>query len=140
MRLPSALAACLGLFTLIASGFGPAGVMGVSPAEAQVAVVRPGARPAGRPVTRPAAAPRRNVHVHHHHHRPRPIVVAPVRPLPVVHPWYWGRVVAGVTIGTVIVVAAAGAVPKAPSSTLCWFWTDDTQTRGYWDYCVPPAQ
>lgn len=131
-------AVALALFGLAAAALGPAGLPGQRGAEAQA--VRPAARPAARPATRPVAQPaRRPVHVHHHHHRPRPIVVAPVRPMPVVHPWYWGRVVAGVTIGTVIVVSAAGAVPKAPSSTLCWFWTDDTQKRGYWDYCVPPS-
>lgn len=127
-------AACGGVLALGALSLGPAGLPGRDAVEARPA--GPATRPAGRPGAAPA---RRPVHVHHHHHRPRPIVVAPVRPLPVVHPWYWGRVVAGVTIGTVIVVTAAGLAPKAPSSTLCWFWTDDTQLRGYWDYCVPPT-
>lgn len=67
-------------------------------------------------------------------------MVAPVRPVPAVRPWYWGRVVAGVTIGTVITVAAVNSVPKAPSPELCWFCSDASRTRGYWTYCVAPKQ
>jgi hypothetical protein len=59
--------------------------------------------------------------------------VAMVRP---VRPWvrlpYYGTVIAGVTLGTII---AATAVPPAPSSELCWYWSNSSQTRGYWDYC-----
>ncbi len=98
-------------------------------AEAQVRA--PYAKPR---VVRPA--PHRTVHHHHH----RTVVVAPVRPVPAVRPWYWGRVVAGVTIGTVITVAAVNSVPKAPSPELCWFWSDSSKTRGYWNYCVAPKQ
>ncbi|HEY6256780.1 MAG TPA: hypothetical protein VIY51_13400 [Xanthobacteraceae bacterium] len=54
----------------------------------------------------------------------------------VVRPWvrrpYYGTVVAGVALGTVI---AATAVPPAPSSDLCWYWSNSSQTKGYWDYC-----
>lgn len=60
-------------------------------------------------------------------------VVRPVRPW-VRHPWF-GTVVAGVTIGTIV---AATAVPPAPAPNLCWFWADSSNTRGYWDYCTPP--
>jgi hypothetical protein len=76
--------------------------------------------------------------VHHVHHRPvrHPVVIAPVRPIPRVRPWYWGTAIAGVTLGTVIAVSAATA-PPAPSPELCWFWTDSHKTRGYWDYCTP---
>lgn len=63
----------------------------------------------------------------------RRVVVRPVRPW-VARPWF-GTVVAGVTIGTVI---AATTVPPAPASNLCWFWSDSSNTRGYWDYCTPP--
>lgn len=75
--------------------------------------------------------------VHHHH---RAVVVAPVRPVPAVRPWYWGSVVAGVTIGTIVTVAAVNSVPKAPSPELCWYWSDSSKTRGYWNYCVAPKQ
>ncbi|QGM45751.1 hypothetical protein [Methylocystis heyeri] len=70
----------------------------------------------------------------------RAVVVAPVRPIPAVRPWYWGNVVAGVTIGAIIAVAVVGSAPKAPSPELCWYWTSASKTRGYWSYCsAPPA-
>ena len=54
----------------------------------------------------------------------------------VVRPWvrrpYFGTVVAGVALGTLI---AATAVPLAPAPNLCWYWTNSSQTQGYWDYC-----
>jgi len=53
--------------------------------------------------------------------------VRPWTPLP-----YYGAVVAGVTIGTVIAVTA---VPPAPAPQLCWFWSSQAQNHGYWDYC-----
>jgi hypothetical protein len=53
-----------------------------------------------------------------------------------VRPWapapYYGAVVAGVAIGTII---AATAPPPAPSPQLCWFWSSPAQNKGYWDYC-----
>jgi hypothetical protein len=74
-----------------------------------------------------------NVNAHRHVHVHRTVVVRPVRPW-VVRPYY-GAVVAGVTLGTVIAVSA---IPVAPSSSLCWYWADEFQTRGYWDYCKIP--
>jgi hypothetical protein len=53
--------------------------------------------------------------------------VRPWAPLP-----YYGAVVAGVTVGTII---AASTVPPAPAPQLCWFWSSPAQTQGYWDYC-----
>jgi hypothetical protein len=51
-------------------------------------------------------------------------------------PWgwrpYYGVVVAGVALGTVLAVTS---VPAAPAPNLCWYWSDQTKTRGYWDYC-----
>jgi hypothetical protein len=62
--------------------------------------------------------------------------VAVVRP---VRPWafrpYYGTVIAGVTLGTVIAATAVAVVPAAPASNLCWFWSDPAKTQGYWDYC-----
>jgi hypothetical protein len=61
--------------------------------------------------------------------------VAVVRP---VRRWvrrpYYGTVVAGVTLGTII---AATAVPPAPSSEVCWYWSNSSHSQGYWDYCQP---
>jgi hypothetical protein len=52
-------------------------------------------------------------------------------------PWYrrpyFGTIVGGVALGTIIAVAAAPAVAPAPG--LCWYWADEYQSRGYWDYC-----
>ena len=53
-----------------------------------------------------------------------------------VRPWvpqpYYGTVFDGVTLGAVI---AATAVPTSPSFDLCWYWSNSSQTRGYWDFC-----
>jgi len=62
----------------------------------------------------------------------RTTVVAPVRPW--VRRPYYGTVVAGVALGTVVAVAATAA-PAPPSPNLCWYWTNSSQTKGYWDYC-----
>ena len=54
-------------------------------------------------------------------------------------PWvrrpYYGRIVAGVALGTLITVAVVGAVPRRPAPDLCWYWSDPYRNRGYWDYC-----
>jgi len=57
-------------------------------------------------------------------------VVRPVRPW-VPQPYY-GAVFDGVTLGTVI---AATVVPTPPSIDVCWYWSNSSQTRGYWDFC-----
>jgi len=46
---------------------------------------------------------------------------------------YYGTVIGGIALGTVLGAAAYSAVPPAPN--LCWYWADPTQTQGYWDYC-----
>ena len=58
----------------------------------------------------------------------RPVRVWAPRP-------HYGAIVAGVTLGTIIVVSAVGVAPPAPSPTLCWYWTDPVMSGGYWDYC-----
>jgi hypothetical protein len=54
-------------------------------------------------------------------------------------PWvrrpYYGTIFAGVALGTLITVAAIGAVPPRPHPDLCWYWADPYGSRGYWDYC-----
>ncbi len=57
-------------------------------------------------------------------------VVRPVRPW--VQQPYYGTVFDGVTLGTVI---AAAAVPTSPSFDVCWYWSNSSKTRGYWDFC-----
>jgi hypothetical protein len=49
----------------------------------------------------------------------------------------WGAVAFGVTMGTVIVVAA-NTPPYSPDPSLCWTWNNAALTRGYWYYCSGP--
>jgi hypothetical protein len=57
-------------------------------------------------------------------------VVRPIRPW-VPQPYY-GTAFDGVTLGAVI---AATVVPTSPSIDVCWYWSNSSQTRGYWDFC-----
>ena len=57
-------------------------------------------------------------------------VVRPVRPW--VQQPYYGAVFDGVTLGAVIV---ANAVPTSRSIDVCWYWSNSSKTRGYWDFC-----
>jgi len=62
--------------------------------------------------------------------------IAVIRP---VRPWvrraYYGTVVGGVALGTLITAATVAVAPEAPASNLCWYWADQSKTQGYWDYC-----
>ena len=57
---------------------------------------------------------------------------------PYYRPWrardWYGAAIAGVILGTIITVAA-NTPPVAPSSELCWYWSNNARTQGYWDYC-----
>ena len=93
--------------------------------------LRPGLRP-GRPgfnPNRPGFRPNRPAFRPNRPGIRPPIYVRPWRARP-----YYGRVIAGVIIGSIIVAAAAGVPPAPPSSDLCWYWTNSRQTRGNWDY------
>ena len=57
------------------------------------------------------------------------------RPALLVWPSVGSAIVAGVAVGTLITVAAIGAVPPRPAPNLCWYWADPYGRRGYWDYC-----
>ena len=46
---------------------------------------------------------------------------------------YYGTVIGGVALGTILGAAAYSAAAPAPST--CWYWADPSMTRGYWDYC-----
>jgi hypothetical protein len=101
------------------------------------AVARGAARGSGRSATahRGVSANRnvhanRNVKVNRNVHRNVHVGVGVVRPW--VRRPYFGTVVGGVALGTLIAVTA---VPPAPAPGLCWYWTDASQTQGYWDYC-----
>ena len=51
---------------------------------------------------------------------------------------YYGTIVGGVALGSLIVASSMGVVPVAPAPNMCWFWMDETQLGGYWDYCQAP--
>jgi len=57
-------------------------------------------------------------------------VVRPVRPW-VPHPYY-GAIFDGVALGAVM---AATTVPTSLSIDVCWYWSNSSKTRGYWDFC-----
>ena|ERR1700733_10622131 len=61
------------------------------------------------------------------------------RPYWFARPWvrrpYYGTIIAGVALGTLVTVAAVGMVPPRPAPNLCWYWADPYGNRGYWDYC-----
>lgn len=48
---------------------------------------------------------------------------------------YYGRVVGGVALGTMIGAGAYYASQRAPAPGLCWYWRDERELEGYWDYC-----
>jgi hypothetical protein len=48
---------------------------------------------------------------------------------------YYGTIVGGVALGSLIVASSMGVAPVAPAPNMCWFWTDSSQMSGYWDYC-----
>ena len=54
-------------------------------------------------------------------------------------PWvrrpYFGTIIAGIALGTIVGVTAYGLVPPRPRPDLCWYWIDEVQSQGYWDYC-----
>lgn len=66
-----------------------------------------------------------------HYDNKKVVVVRPYRK------WYkrpyYGTVVGGIALGTVLGAAAYAATPPAPN--LCWYWANPARTQGYWDYC-----
>jgi len=48
---------------------------------------------------------------------------------------YFGTVIAGVALGTIVTAAVIGAPPPPPAPNLCWYWADPALRSGYWDYC-----
>lgn len=109
--------------------------------QIEVSAAKRGGAKAGAAKGKPSKNVNRNTNVNRStnvnvNRRTNVNVVRPVRawaPRP-----YFGTVVGGVALGTVIAVAAAGAVPAAPAPNMCWFWADSSQMSGYWDYCRAP--
>lgn len=54
-------------------------------------------------------------------------------------PWYrrpyYGTIIGGIALGTIVGVTAYGLAPRPPRPDLCWYWADQAQSSGYWDYC-----
>jgi hypothetical protein len=48
---------------------------------------------------------------------------------------YYGSFIGGVVLGTILGVGVVGVAPPPPGPQFCWYWTDPSMTRGYWDYC-----
>jgi hypothetical protein len=67
----------------------------------------------------------------HYYNNKKVVVVRPYRK------WYkrpyYGTVVGGIALGTILGAAAYAATPPAPN--LCWYWANPARTQGYWDYC-----
>ncbi|QCI69517.1 hypothetical protein E8M01_31005 [Phreatobacter stygius] len=67
----------------------------------------------------------------------RPVVVRPgrwVRPA-----GYWwrpgGAIAAGAAIGFVAAATAVAWAGQPPTPNSCWYYTDPSRTRGFWDAC-----
>jgi hypothetical protein len=49
---------------------------------------------------------------------------------------YYGRVIGGIALGTLLAGSAYYAYAGAPPAPgLCWYWADRYERQGYWDYC-----
>ena len=46
-----------------------------------------------------------------------------------------GAIAAGAAIGFVSAATAAAWAGAAPAPGMCWYYTDPSQTQGFWDYC-----
>jgi len=56
------------------------------------------------------------------------------------HRPYYGRIIGGVALGTLLAASAYYAYAEEPPAPgLCWLWADEEETQGYWDYCEDPA-
>jgi hypothetical protein len=66
----------------------------------------------------------------------RPVVVAPGWRRP---PAYWWRpgtaIAAGAAVGFVTAAAAAAYAGAPPAPNYCWYYTDPSRTKGFWDVC-----
>jgi hypothetical protein len=46
-----------------------------------------------------------------------------------------GAIAAGAAIGFVSAATAAAWAGAAPAPGMCWYYTDPSRTKGFWDYC-----
>jgi hypothetical protein len=95
----------------------------------RTAVVGPRGNVASRTVVRRAAVVRPGV--------VRPGVVRPARWVRPAH-YRWrpgGAIAAGAAIGFVAAATAAAWAGAPPAPGYCWYYTDPSQTQGFWDVC-----
>ena len=128
---PFAIAALLlGLALGVTVPLGPvaAGVPSDTTATAKQALPSEAAKTDGTIVV---AGKDKNWHNNKNWNNKKVVVVRPYRK------WnrrpYYGTVIGGVALGTILGAAAYSAVAPAPNT--CWYWADPSQTQGYWDYC-----
>jgi len=135
----------------VSPSFGPVRQAGVTNMVQDIAdrkVVRK--RSVGRTVSRPRSVARPKAGMSRHVARPNRVIKhrSTARRNVIVHrsarpyrPWsrraYYGTLLGGVALGTILVVAA-NAAPAPPADNMCWYWANRSHTRGYWDYCVAP--
>lgn len=53
---------------------------------------------------------------------------------------YYGRLIGGVVLGTILAASVFYAYDLPPEEGLCWYWVNSDRERGYWDYCEPPDE
>jgi hypothetical protein len=91
-------------------------------------VARPGARPV-HPIARPGVRPGvRPVHP----------IVRPGRPWVRPARYYWrpgGAIAAGAAIGFLAATSVGAYAGVAPGPGYCWYYTDPSLTKGFWDVC-----
>jgi hypothetical protein len=91
-------------------------------------VVRPGVRPV-HPIARPGVRPGvRPVHP----------IVRPGRPWVRPARYYWrpgGAIAAGAAIGFLAATSVGAYAGVAPGLGYCWYYTDPSFTKGFWDVC-----
>jgi hypothetical protein len=95
-------------------------------------IARPGVRPGVRPV-QPIARPGIRPGV-----RPVHPIVRPGRPWVRPPSYYWrpgGAIVAGAAIGFVAATSVGAHAGAAPGPGYCWYYTDLSMTKGFWDVC-----
>lgn len=52
--------------------------------------------------------------------------------------YYGSAFIGAVALGTIVAVSAPHVIPAVPGDNACWYWSDPSETSGYWDYCVVP--
>ncbi|QFU14799.1 hypothetical protein [Microvirga thermotolerans] len=66
----------------------------------------------------------------------RPVAVAPGWRRPAAYWWRpGGALAAGAAVGVLSAAAARSYIGAAPAPGYCWYYTNASRTRGFWDVC-----